>query len=131
MSHKTPQIADALALHQKGQLDAAMLMYDEILKSNPKHGDALHLRGLIAFQQGDLNSADQDIRKAIAVKPKEVNYHTNLGRVLNKARNFESAAVSFRNALKLTSDVADTHSDLAAALIHLGDLSDAIGKSVV
>jgi thioredoxin-like negative regulator of GroEL len=45
-------LAQALALHQRGQLVAAERIYQDILRQQPNHFDALHLLGLISAQTG-------------------------------------------------------------------------------
>ena len=44
------QIGEAVALHQQGRLAEAKEIYEGVLKANPKHFDALHLLGVIAYQ---------------------------------------------------------------------------------
>ncbi len=41
---------EGLALHQKGRLAQAKVIYERVLKTQPKHFDALHLLGVIAYQ---------------------------------------------------------------------------------
>jgi predicted O-linked N-acetylglucosamine transferase (SPINDLY family) len=40
----------AIALHQKGNLALAKIMYEEIIKKEPKNSDAIHYLGVIAHQ---------------------------------------------------------------------------------
>ena len=44
------RLQQALELHQTGQLAQAQLIYEDILKTNPRHGDCLHLLGVVASQ---------------------------------------------------------------------------------
>ena len=41
------------ALHQQGQLQEAQNIYQQVLRLNPQHFDALHLGGVILAQTGD------------------------------------------------------------------------------
>ena len=43
----------AIAHHQAGRLDEAKRLYAEILSREPKHVKALHLLGVIEYQEGD------------------------------------------------------------------------------
>ena len=45
----------AVQLHQAGELDQASEKYLEILSHNPSHAEAMHLLGVIAAQNGNLN----------------------------------------------------------------------------
>ena len=59
----------AIELHQRGDLDAAAGVYAEILQGNPQLADAWHLSGLVAYQRGDLDDAEQLIRHALKMTP--------------------------------------------------------------
>ena len=39
-----------LTFHQRGQLSQAKAAYEQVLEKQPKHFDALHMLGVIAFQ---------------------------------------------------------------------------------
>ena len=43
------KLTQAVALHKQGRLVQAKQIYEEILKSNPSHFDALHFMGLISI----------------------------------------------------------------------------------
>ena len=69
-SPKVPtKFAKALAHHQKGMLAEAREIYVGILKTQPKHFDALHLLGVIAHQTKNNQRAIELIGKAIKVNP--------------------------------------------------------------
>ena len=46
------QIRKAQKYHEAGQLNKACIMYASVLDVMPDHADALHLHGLIAYQEG-------------------------------------------------------------------------------
>lgn len=48
---------DALAFHRQGQLEQAECIYREILDIDPKHSDAIHLLGVIAYQVGQYQTS--------------------------------------------------------------------------
>ena len=45
------EIAEAIYLHQKGNLEEAKKRYKKILKINEENSDANHILGVIYFQQ--------------------------------------------------------------------------------
>ena len=45
-------LKEAVQLHQEGKLDQAALRYRAILNAQPNHFDAMHLLGVVRFQQG-------------------------------------------------------------------------------
>ena len=55
--------------HKAGRLADAKRLYSEILSREPKHFVALHLLGVIGYQQGDADRATTLIGKAIAIRP--------------------------------------------------------------
>ena len=68
--------AQGLALHEKGQLAKAHLLYQQVLKLQAKHSDALHLLGVIAYQTMQPKLAVELIGKAIEINPShEMNHH--------------------------------------------------------
>ena len=79
-------IAEALTLavqhHQAGNLRDAEQLYRQILQTDPRQVDALHLLGLVAHQVGRHDVAVDFIRKALVVNPNYSEAHCNLGTVL-------------------------------------------------
>ncbi len=69
----------ALAAHQRGDLDAAVAGYDEVLRIAPSHMDALNNLAGIHGQRGDLQSARALLERARAVEPAHVGVLANLG----------------------------------------------------
>ena len=63
------RLAEAVRHHQAGRLDEAARVYDEILKSSPRHPDTLHLLGLVAYQKGNHERAESLIGKALEINP--------------------------------------------------------------
>src|SRR5688500_18116685 len=97
-----PKLIDqAIDLHNAGDLDGAARLYDRILRSAPNHADALHLRGLIAYQRGDDVRAVELIGRAVAVNGRLVVPHNHLGMALLRLGRLEDAAASFGHALAL------------------------------
>ena len=76
------RLQTALSCHQAGRLAEARRIYAEILSEEPSHAGALHLLGVVKFQQGDPRAATELIGKAIAVEPNFAAAHSNLGNVL-------------------------------------------------
>ena len=54
-----------VALHQQGRLAEAERIYEEVLRQQPNHFDALHLLGVIAVQTRRTERAVELIGKAI------------------------------------------------------------------
>ena len=67
-------VAEALRLHREGRLADAEQMYRQILSVDPHQPDSLHLLGMIAFENGDKQTAVDLIRKAIEIKGNAASY---------------------------------------------------------
>lgn len=96
---------------------------DEVLRVNPHHAEALHVRGLTAFRQGDHQSALNDIKRAIKKAPRSAVFHNSLGIVEQALGQKTDAEAAYRAALRF---------DPTCALAHhnLGDLLEARGHLV-
>jgi tetratricopeptide (TPR) repeat protein len=120
-------LTEAVRSHQAGRLSEAARLYDHILKTDPKHSDALHLRGLVASQQGHHDRALALVRKAIAIAPGNAAYRNTLGNVLLALDNAEDAEASFRIAVELDPGLAEAHNNLGNALLRLDRPDESLG----
>ena len=117
--HIQAKFRQALALHQNGQLPQAQSLYEEVLRDQPGHADALHLLGVAAFQAGDFARAAQMIGKAIALNPRNATYHSNHGIALKGLGELEAAMASYDRAIALKPDAADAYYSRGNALLEL------------
>jgi len=120
-------LIEAVTCHRAGRLSEAAELYDRILKSDSKHPDALHLRGLVAHQQGDHERALAMVRKAIGSGRGNAAYRNTLGNVLLALDSAEHAEASFRRAVDLDPGLAEGHNNLGNALLRLGRADEAVG----
>ena len=75
-------LADALALHRAGKLAEAGSLYDRVIDQHPEQPDALHLRGVVYMQLGELREAVRLIGKAIVLRPDDATFYSNLAAAL-------------------------------------------------
>jgi predicted O-linked N-acetylglucosamine transferase (SPINDLY family) len=97
----TKKFNQAIALHQKGSLALAKIMYEEIIKKEPKNSDAIHYLGVIAHQTNNYEEAIKLIRDAIEINDKNPDYHYNLGLCYKKINKYAEAELSLKKARKL------------------------------
>ena len=97
----------ALALHQQGDLLAARKLYEEILKKNPNHFDALHLSGVILYQSGIFDESEAFYAKAVRINSKFAPLHCNRGNSLKELKHFDEALASYDEAISIKSDYAE------------------------
>jgi len=62
-------IEQGMMLHGQGRLGEAELVYRSVLARDPHQFDALHLLGLVRFQQGHPAEAHELISKAVKIRP--------------------------------------------------------------
>ena len=118
-------IQRALQLHQAGHLDEAKNIYDHILASNPRHPDALHLRGLVALQTGDAKTAAEYLRKAAQMQPKNGLFRADLASALMSNGDLAGAESAFRRAAHLAPDQPQFNVGIANCLALRGKPAEA------
>jgi tetratricopeptide (TPR) repeat protein len=103
------KVQQANALHQRGQLESARILYEEILKIQPMHFDALHLLGVIAAQSKNPEKAADLIAKAIKINPNHAATYCNRATALQELNQFDAAVDSYDKAIALKPDYALAH----------------------
>lgn len=121
-------IDKAVALHREGRVDEARKAYKDVLAAIPRHPDALHLLGIIAFQAGENDEALGLVDKAIAANSSTASFHSTRGNVLQTLGRFDAAVKSFDKAIALKPDYAAAYSNRGAALRKLGRAADAVSS---
>lgn len=99
----------AQAFHQQGRLADAGAIYQDILRLDPRHADALHFLGLIALQTKQASQGVRLIEKAITLKPKYAEAYGNLGIGYADLGRHQDALVNYDKALALRPDMANVH----------------------
>jgi predicted TPR repeat methyltransferase len=122
----TDALAQALRLHQGGDLAGAASGYRAVLEKDARNPDALHLLGLVHLANGDAEAAAASIQAAIAQAPDSGVYHFNLASAHKRAGRLDDAISSYRRALELSPDDADTLNNLSNALLEAGDRDGAL-----
>ena len=117
--HETA-LSQAIAMHQGGQLSSAAQLYEEILARDEGNADALHLLGVLHFQQGAHHRAVAEIGRAIAARPNVPAFHANLAEAYRAQGKYERAVGCCRIALRLSPDYAEALCNLGLGLQGLG-----------
>jgi len=94
-------IAAAERHSQAGRFSAAEAICGDILRGQPECAPALHLLGIVAYQTGDLPSAIEQLRRAIAADRTNALYHSNLGEMCRQAGSIDDARTAFETAISL------------------------------
>jgi tetratricopeptide (TPR) repeat protein len=115
----------ALEQHRRGLLDQAARLYRQVLASRPDHPDALHLLGVVAYQQGDHVRAAEWIGRAIARNAGAAAYHANLGEVYRALGQVDRAIACCQAALHLQPNHAEAANNLGNILLERGQVESA------
>jgi tetratricopeptide (TPR) repeat protein len=114
--------------HQRGHLEDAARLYQDVLAADPDHADALHLRGVVALQQGDSHQAVEWIGRAIARDPGVAAYHANLAEACRALGQLDRAVGCCRTALQLVPGYPEAANNLGMALLQQGHLEAALAQ---
>lgn len=123
-----PNLQDAIAHHQRGELAAARSIYQAVLAQTPQHFDALHLLGVLSLQTGDAQQAATLIAQALASappQPQHADANVNLGTALKALGRLDDALAAFARATTLNPRHAAAHYNRGNLLRTRGDLDTA------
>ena len=110
----------ALALHQQGQFKDAQNIYENILKIQPMHFDALQLLGVLFAQKNCYKKAVELIGKALKINPNHVIANNNLGIALRELKQIDVAMHHFNKAVNLDPNYLEALQNLANVQFELG-----------
>ncbi len=122
------RLQQALAHLRIGELREAAAIYEEVLKVNPRHPDALLRLGVIAGQTNDPKKAISFFEKAIAFDPKNAAAFNNRGLAFHDLKQWEAAIASFDQAIAIKADYAVAHYNRGNALKELSRPDDAMAS---
>ena len=94
----------AVSLHRQGRPFQADALCAEVLRVEPRHSGAWHLRGLLALEGGDVDQGIEWIERSLKIQPDQAAAHSNLGNALLSSGRPQQALASFDRALGLKSD---------------------------
>jgi Tfp pilus assembly protein PilF len=94
------QLAQAWQLLQRGDVDAARAVCARALRSDSRNGRCVHLAGLIEKRAGQLQLAEELLRKSVALAPDNAEFHANLGNLLATRGARQDAARAYESAVR-------------------------------
>jgi len=109
------KLQQALALHQRGRLSEAQALYEEILRAQPAHPDALHLGALVA-QSADPDKALELFARSLALDSTNAVALYNRGKTLQDLKRWEEALASYDRAIAIRPDYAEAWCNRGVAL---------------
>lgn len=119
------KIQVAYHLHKEGNLTEALRQYDEILKTNPKHFDVLHLRGLVSHEIASFLEAEKYFTTAIEVKPDFSQIYLSYAQTLIDLNRLDDALICYQKAISINPSDPDSYFDRGVVLKRLKKFHDA------
>lgn len=110
---------------KKGQIDQAGQIAQALVNQHPHYLPGWELAGVICFQLGRFDDAEQVFVRGLQLNPQHANLHNNLGMVRSKQGRLDEALVSLQEAARLHPEFAEAHQNLGDTLASLGRVSEA------
>jgi tetratricopeptide (TPR) repeat protein len=120
MSSVAEMIALAKSHQAGGDLRRAEEVALAVLTKEPGHVGALYLLGVLAWQNRDLRTAIDYLKKSVAAEPADALSWKSLGDVHLIARNLPDAVAAYQQALRLRPDYGEAANELGSAWQRLG-----------
>ena len=121
-------IERAMALHRAGRLAEATAIYKSVLAVQPDDFNALHLLGLVAFQDKKYQEAIQLIERALKSDSSAYTAFNNLGLAYRAAGNVAESGRSFSRAVELNDQYVDARYNLARLFLETDDAAAAAAE---
>ena len=99
----------AYALHRSGDIDGALLLYDQALALNPRFADAHTNMATALYQKGRTVEAIDHFEKALAITPDDGVTLNNLGLALQSQGRLDEALTCYQSAINLTHNPMAAH----------------------
>jgi len=115
-----------LNLQKQGKLQEARSVYEQVLIIQPQQFDALHLLGVICFQEKNSEDAIKLILKATEFNPNDASAYSNLGAAYADRNLPEKALECYEKAILIKTDYADAYYNRGNTLSDLKRFNEAI-----
>ena len=116
----------AVEFFNKKDYDKSKVLYEEILKINPKSSNIYGNLGVIYKIKGDINTAIKCYIEAIKLNPKNLLVYNNLGNAFKEIKNYKMAIRVYLDALKINPKDFNMFNNLGIVFELIGDSNRAI-----
>src|SRR6266699_1494006 len=124
----TEALRQGIAAHRGGKLEQADFHYGAVLRLDRRNFDALHLLGLVRWQQGRNEEAASLIGEALRVDPRSAEACSNLGIVLEALGRPAEALAMYDRAVAINPRYAKALSNRGDALRALQRFEEALAS---
>jgi cephalosporin hydroxylase/Tfp pilus assembly protein PilF len=116
----------AIKNYQEGRLDVAQELYNQVLKINPNHSQALNNIAVIFTNLKNYQKAKECYQKAIAINPNFADAHNNLGVIFEKEEEIQKAKECYEKVIEISPNHVSAHNNLGIIFTKLGEHQKAI-----
>jgi len=121
-------VQQGISLHQQGSFEEAQVIYEQILKSQPGHFDAMQLLGVLFVQIKKYLEAIELLSKALEINPNHAGAYSNRGIALKELRRFDEALASYDQAISVNPGYLDAYSNRGNVLQELKRFDEALAS---
>jgi uncharacterized protein (TIGR02466 family) len=118
-SRLPPQLQQAIAAHEKGELQTAYPLYREFVAAHPDHPTALQLFGLLMSQLGQHQTAIALMQESLRLFPEQAEVANNLGNALSRCGRLAEALEKYEHAVRLQPRYTDALRNLGICHLKL------------
>lgn len=122
------KLGQAWQHHQAGQFNRAERLYQEVLRSEPEHPDALHMLGILAHQTGHSEAGIELVKRALRQRQDDARIHANLAMMFEAGGRLQQAIEHNKKALVLMPEHTGARLNLANQQRAMGDIEEAIAS---
>ena len=90
----------------------ATVKFEEALKKISYYADTNNHLGILYFEQKDFHKAEEKIKKALTLRPKDGEIYFNLGNLFKEHNSLIKTEKTFRHALKIAPESPNLHNGL-------------------
>ena len=119
---------EAQTAQQTGRLGEAARLYHELLRTNPRHFEALYALGQLYFQSGQHEQAQYLLGEALKLDPLFVEGMCLKGVALASLKRYPAALAAFEQALAIKPDFVEALTNHAATLLEMGRHEEALAE---
>jgi len=116
------------ALDKEGQIDEAMIQFQEAIRLKPDYAEAHYNLGVACLERDQTDEAMIQFQEAIRFYPDYALAHNNLGYALVRKGRTDEAMSQYQEAIRLNLNYSEAHFNLANAFIRKGRTDKAMSQ---
>ena len=116
----------AVKNHIKNNLKEAQNFYNQVLKINPNHINALNNLGGLFKQLGETKTAKSFYNKTVKINPNFADGHNNLGIIYRELGDYQKAVSCYKKTIEINPNHIHSYNNLGIILEELGEYKKAL-----